>query len=79
MSKITAVAQGDLILAAPRRTSIARRFIDPRLRRCRWRGRLRTQFVEDRSQGPNAIAERVLGSTDELDQLDGQDGFFFVR
>jgi len=41
--------------------------------------RLRPQLVEDRPQHPNAIAERVLGPTDELDQLDGQDGLFFVR
>ena len=33
----------------------------------------------DRPQGANAIVERVLGSTDELDQLDGQDGGFVVR
>jgi hypothetical protein len=29
--------------------------------------RLRPQLVEDRSQGPNAIAGRVLGPTDELE------------
>ena len=40
--------------------------------------RLRPQLVEDRSQRPNAIGEGVLGSTDELHQLDGQDGLFFV-
>src|SRR5215472_2569174 len=53
------------------------------LPRGRWRSglasRLRPQLVEDRPQGPNTIAEGVLGSTDELDQLDGQNGFFFVR
>jgi len=37
---------------------------------------LRPQLVEDGSQGPNAIADGVLGSTDELDRLDGQDGLF---
>jgi len=37
---------------------------------------LRPQLVEDGSQGPNAIADGVLGSTDELDRLDGQDGIF---
>jgi hypothetical protein len=41
--------------------------------------RLRPQLVKDRSQDPNAIAEGVLGSTDDLNQFDGQDGFFFVR
>ena len=51
-----------------------RRLIDPR-RPQRLACRLRPQLIEDRSQGPNAIAERVLGSTDELDQLDG----FFIR
>src|SRR5215467_915888 len=66
-------------LAAPPISPTRRRLVS--LRR-RWWGlarRLRPQLVTDRAQGPNAIAERVLGSTDELDQLDGQDGFFFVR
>src|SRR5215471_14681526 len=69
--------KGDAHLTASPIPAPRRRRADFRLRRSRpsW---LRPQLVEDRSQGPNTIAEGVLGSTDELDQLDGQDGFFLV-